>query len=213
MQRLSKGILGVSLAVLMTAATAAGCSAPDAAQPTLTASASGAVTVPREPTVPMNQETPTIPVTGPVEGNTDRVTQLRLYNMRAGWISAFDTAQGAFFVADSAQSLLEGLSGRGIDTAGLDLSAFDAAFFAENRLVIIPRTTTSGSVRFSARIETAADGVKITPVGTMPEVGTADMADWLVLVSLDKGEFSGPVTVKNAANTIGTVQRYAAVRY
>ena len=154
-----------------------------------------------------------IPVTRPVEGNADQVAQIRLYNVRSGWMNAFDTDQGAFLIADSVQSLLDGLSSRGIDTSNLDLSTFDAAFFADNRLVVIPRSTGSGSVRFSARIEKTSDGVKITPVGTMPEVGTADMADWLVLVSLSKAEFSGTVTVENAGNVIGTTQRYAIHRY
>lgn len=213
MRNLPKRIFGVSLAVLMTAAAVSGCSAPEPAQPTLTAPGSVPVTLPQEPTIPMNREEPMIPVTRPVEGNADQVAQIRLYNVRSGWMNAFDTDQGAFLIADSVQSLLDGLSSRGIDTSNLDLSTFDAAFFADNRLVVIPRSTGSGSVRFSARIEKTSDGVKITPVGTMPEVGTADMADWLVLVSLSKAEFSGTVTVENAGNVIGTTQRYAIHRY
>lgn len=201
-------LFGVSLAVLMTAATVCGCSAPDAAQSTLTAP-----TVSKEPTISMDKEDPKIPVTKPVEGNTENVAQLRLYNVRSGWINAFHTERGAYLLADSVDSLLDGLSDRGIDTSGLDLSAFDAAYFENNRLVVIPRSTNSGSVRFSARIDRIADGVMITPVGTISGVGTADMADWLVLVSLSRADYSGPVTVENVRNIAGDTQRYAAHRY
>jgi hypothetical protein len=141
------------------------------------------------------------------------VTQIRLYNAQPGWLNTFETDHGAFFVADSVESFLDGLTHRGVDTSKLDLSAFDGAFFANNRLVVIPRRTNSGSVRFSARIDRTDDGVKITPVGTMPEVGTADMADWLVLVALSKDEYAGTVTVENVKNVVGNAQRYATHRY
>ncbi len=208
MRHFTKRILGFSLAVLMTAATVSGCTAPQEAQPTLTAP-----TVPQEPTISLDKENPMIPVTKPVEGNTENVAQLRLYNARPGWINAFETDNGAFLLADSVESLLDGLSGRGVDTSKLDLSAFDDAFFENTRLVVIPRSTNSGSVRFSARIDRTADGVKIAPVGTMPEVGTADMADWLVLVTLSKAECTGTVTVENVRNVVGNTQRYDTHRY
>ncbi len=208
MRHFTKRILGFSLAVLMTAATVSGCTAPREAQPTLTAP-----TVPQEATIPLDKENPMIPVTKPVEGNVDNVAQIRLHNARPGWGSAFETDNGAFLLADSVESLLHGLSGRGVDTSKLDLRAFDDAFFKDNFLVVIPRSTNSGSVRFSARIDETSDGVKITPVGTMPEVGTADMADWLVLVTLNKAEFSGTVTVENERNVVGSTQRYDIHRY
>lgn len=208
-----KRIFGVSLAVLMTAATVCGCSTPNAAQPTLTAPTSGAATVPREPTIPLNKEDLMIPMTKPMDGNTDNVMQIRLYNARSDWMNAFETEQGAFLLADSVESLLDGLTGRGVYTSNLDLSAFDAAFFEENLLVVIPRRTNSGSVRFGARVDQTAEGVKITPVGTMPEIGTADIADWLVLVTLSKAEFSGTVTVENVKTVASNTQRYAAHRY
>jgi hypothetical protein len=208
MRYFPKRFLGFSLALLMTAATVSGCTAPQEAKPTLTAPA-----VPQEPTISLDKEAPVLPVIKPTEGNTDKVTQIRLYNAQPGWLNAFETDHGAFFVADSVESLLDGLTHRGLDTSKLDLSAFDGAFFANNRLVVIPRRTNSGSVRFSARIDCTDDGVKITPVGTMPEVGTADMADWLVLVALSNDEYAGTVTVENVKNVVGNAQRYATHRY
>jgi hypothetical protein len=206
-----KRIFGVSLAVLMTAATAWGCSAPNAAQPTITAPAT--VTVPQNATIPLDKDDPMLPVTKPVEGNSENVVQLRLYDVRSGWMNAFNTEQGAFLLADSVDSLLDGLSDRGINTSKLDLSGFDAAFFENNRLVVIPRRTNSGSVRFGARIDRTDGGVVITPVGQMPGVGTADMADWLVLVSLNRADYPGSVTVEQLREVADNTQRYAAHRY
>ena len=212
MRKFPKRFFGVSLAVLMTVATVSGCSAPEPAQPTLTAPASAVPTVPQQPN-PLDKEDPMIPVTKPVEGNTDNVVQIRLHNVRPGWKNGFETDQGAFFLADSIESLLDGLYRCGLDTAKLDLSAFDGAFFEEYRLVVIPRTTNSGSVRFSARIDKTADGVRVTPVGSMPEVGTADMADWLVLVPLSNEEYPGNVTVENMRTPVTNTQRYDTYRY
>lgn len=200
MRYFPKRIIGVSLALLMTAAAVSGCTAPQDAQPTLTD------TVPQGTTIPQAREKP-------MAGNTENVAQIRLHNVRPGWSNGFKTDHGMFLVADSVEGLLDGLSSRGVDTSRLDLSAFDAAFFENNRLVLIPRSTTSGSVRFGARIDRTADGVKITPVGTMPEIGTADMADWLVLVSLSKAEYPGTVIVENVRNMMSNTQRYAAYRY
>lgn len=200
MRYFPKRIIGVSLALLMTAAAVSGCTAQQDAQPTLTD------TVPQGTTIPQDREKP-------MAGNTENVAQIRLHNARPGWSNGFKMDHGMFLVADSVEGLLDGLSSRGVDTSRLDLSAFDAAFFENNRLVLIPRSTTSGSVRFGARIDRTADGVKITPVGTMPEIGTADMADWLVLVSLSKAEYPGTVIVENVRNMMSNTQRYAAYRY
>jgi hypothetical protein len=47
----------------------------------------------------------------------------------------------------------------------------------------------------------------------MPGVGTADMADWLVLVSLNRADYSGSVTVEQLREVADNTQRYAAHRY
>lgn len=201
MRCIPKRIMGISLALLMTAATVSGCTAPQEAQPTLTAPS-----VPQETVIPQDREKP-------MAGNTENVAQIRLHNARPGWSNEFKTDNGMFLVVDSVEGLLDGLSSRGVDTSRLDLSAFDAVFFEYNRLVLIPRSTSSGSIRFSARIDRTADGVKVTPVGTMPEIGTADMADWLVLVSLSKAEYPGTVTVENVRNMMSNTKRYAVYSY
>ena len=210
MGRFTKGIWSVSLAVMMTAATISGCAGPVTDQSASMVPTSAPVTAPQQAG---DKAEPTLPVTRPSTGNTEDVVQLRLLNVRPDWISGFETDNGTYLLADSVVSLLDGLSRRGVDASKLDLKFFDNAFFAEYRLVVIPRRTSSGSVRFGAQVEKTADGVKITPVGTMPEVGTADMADWLILVPLSIAQYPGTVTVENAKQPASNSQRYAIHRY
>lgn len=75
-----------------------------------------------------------------------------------------------------------------VNSPTLDEGAiFDSEFFAQYDLMVIPRTTTSGSVQHSVEI---AYG-NITLVTVTAEIlgtGTADMCDWLLLVPLSKSE-------------------------
>lgn len=171
-----------------------------------------AATLP-ETTTPLEKEDPMLQVTKPVEGNAENVAQVRLTDVRSGWMAPFETENGAFLLATSVETLMDGLSKRGIDPEKLDLAAYDDAFFADNYLVVIPRSTNSGSVRYSARVEKTSAGVRISTVGKMPEVGTTDMADWLVLVPLNTAEFTGVVTVENVKSVASNIQRYAVHRY
>lgn len=208
MRKHNKRILALSMTALLTLGSLWGCSASD----TLTPTGSTAPSIGSE-TTPSGKEDPMLQVTNPLDANTDQVTQLRLHNMRGNWMYAFSGENGMFFVADSIPSLLEGLSDRGLDSQKLDLSGFDDAFFAENRLVVIPRRTSSGSVRFSARVEKVDGLIRIATVGKMPEVGTADMADWLVLVPLSNAEYSGSVAVETPKNVVSNTQRYTVHRF
>lgn len=62
---------------------------------------------------------------------------------------------------------------------------YDADFFAQCDLLVIPRTTTSGSVRHSVQIE-YGDMTLVTVTAEYPEFGTSDMCDWLLLVPIEK---------------------------
>lgn len=69
---------------------------------------------------------------------------------------------------------------------------YDDAFFEENALVILFATETSGSIRHTVedvRVEGGALSVLVT--ATAPEIGTDDMADWFIVVSLEKSVVSG----------------------
>lgn len=210
MRENKKCVLSLSLAALVSLSALAGCTNTDIVTPTQTSTTSPAV---NSETSPLNTEDPMLPVTIPKEGNTDNVAQIRLYNVRGNWMKAFETENGMFFTADNIVELLDQLKQRGMDSQKLDLSAYDDAFFAEYRLVVIPRRTSSGSVRFSARVENVEGYVRIATVGKMPEIGTADMADWLVLVPLSRADHSGVVKVDDVASSPSNSQRYAVHRF
>jgi hypothetical protein len=196
------------LAALLSVTALSGCMLEVNVTPTQTDT-----TAPTSQTTPLEKEDPMLPVTKPGEANTDGVTQLRLHNVRGNWMRAFQTDKGMYFVADSIPSLLDGLKQRGLDTQKLSFEDYDEEFFQQYRLVVIPRRTNSGSVRFSARIENVQGVARISTVGNMPQVGTADMADWLVLVPLSKAEYPGDIVVDDVKNVPATGERYARHRF
>lgn len=210
MPQKNRRLLILSFGLLMTLSAFYGCTLSVRITPTQTDTTAPAGI---ETTVPFGKEDPVLPVTKPGEGNVENVTQLRLHDVGSGWREPFNTPRGAFFAATSVQMLIEGLTRCHIDVSKLDLSAYDDAFFARNRLVVIPRTSNSGSVRYSANVVQADDGVHISLVGKMPEVGTADMADWLVLVPLSYSGFTGKITVENGKSPVTNTQRYAIHRF
>lgn len=209
MRKNKKRVLSLSLAALVSVTALFGCTNTDVT-PTQTSTTSPVV---NSATTPLDEEDPMLPVTRPVEGNTDNVAQIRLYNLRGNWMKAFETENGMFFAADNIGELLDQLRKQGLDSQKLDLSAYDDAFFAEYRLIVIPRRTSSGSVRFSAKVENADGFVRIATVGKMPQVGTADMADWLVLVPLSRADYPGKVKVDDVGTKPSNTQRYAVHRF
>lgn len=108
--------------------------------------------------------------------------QLRLQGLGTGWMNQYRTEQGSLLIADSVQSLQDALSP--VDAAAD--TEFDDAFFAENLIAVLPRSSNSGSVRYSAELTTNGREVHIDLIAVMPEVGTCDMADWLVLVVIPR---------------------------
>lgn len=69
---------------------------------------------------------------------------------------------------------------------------YDDAFFAENALLILYTTETSGAVRHTVEKVTLSDGALTLFVSaTQPEeFGTTDMADWFIVVALEKDVLS-----------------------
>lgn len=142
-----------------------------------------------------------------LDGSYTQAVQLRLTSMSGNWWVPFDDGNGSYgFVADSANGLLEGLKGKNISVDQLDLSAYDDAFFRDNRLAVIPRASNSGSVRYHYTLTPTADGVQIQVQGVTPEIATADMADWLVLVPVSLAEYGADtsITVDPAGSSFAT---------
>lgn len=65
-------------------------------------------------------------------------------------------------------------------------AGYAAQFFQSYNLVVIPSVTTSGSVRHSVNKEKTDSGITINLEKEMPEIGTTDMANWLILVPVEK---------------------------
>lgn len=64
---------------------------------------------------------------------------------------------------------------------------YDADFFAKNRLVVLYVSAGSGSTRFAIdSMSLHADRMTVTVSATSPEIGTADMAAWLLFGEVSK---------------------------
>lgn len=121
-------------------------------------------------------------------------TQLRLgaEQIMDGWWNRF--ANG-YLLCDSVESLHSKLTACGIDPEKSDLQGFDQKFFSENRLVVLPRTSNTGSVRYSAHLVDTNGGVKVVLTAHTPEAVTWDMADFLVLVPVPLAKYPANVTI------------------
>lgn len=63
---------------------------------------------------------------------------------------------------------------------------YDAAFFENSSLLLITQTTRSGSIGVSVdSISTDGQTLKIKLAYDVPDIGTADMATWLIWVEID----------------------------
>lgn len=183
------------------------------------ASACGFSEHPDKPTEPT-----TSPTTGPTQGSTTEPTgfsttdptawnpgtagtvevqaeQLRMSGYLENWVNRFCNSIGASVSVGSVQELETVLKQiRALGKEFSDPETYDAAFFEANFLVLIPAQSTSGSVRFNAVAAAENEKITITLTGKLNGVGTADMADWLVLVSMPKTTFDVDVPVTVVTN-------------
>lgn len=145
---------------------------------------------------------PVVPPVESVTGEDGRTNQIRIHTVDSGWQNAFNQENGCFAVVSSAAALNE-LAASKLAGFDLDLTAYDAAFFEHNRLVLIPRSSNSGSVKYRANLIVEDEFVHIELDAHMPEMATMDMAQWLVLVELPRGEYGPlPVTVPEAGGSV-----------
>ena len=131
---------------------------------------------------------PVPPQPGTFEGVEVPTAQLRIHTVDTSWQNAFNQENGCFALVSSVEELND-LAAEKLSAFSLDLTAYDEAFFAENRLVLIPRSSNSGSVTYQAMVNTDDGFAHIELDARMPEIGTMDMAQWLVLVTLPNGEY------------------------
>lgn len=69
---------------------------------------------------------------------------------------------------------------------------YDEAFFAENALLILYTSESSGAIRHTVEEVLLKDNaLSIVVSATEPEFGTMDMADWFIVVAVEKDAVSG----------------------
>lgn len=174
-----------ALAVIMFAVCFAGCTPLDDTDPTKDTTQTTTRPGETEPSV-----TDTIGNMIEPTGNTilpGEAEQLRLPGYDPGWVNRFAGEYGPFAAVENAEELdavVVALGRMGKDVTMPE--SYNEAFFQQYRLVLIPMQSGSGSVSYDVSV--GFDGELITVIlnANMPEVGTADMADWLVLVALDR---------------------------
>ena len=176
--------------------------APVTEPPRMTAEVTDQVPETTEQTVPeTTRETvsPILPTEQVTPMKTAEAEQYRLRNVGGDWWETFSNPGDNYvFVADSAEELTSGLKERNLED--LDMNRYDDTFFTENRLALIPRSSNSGSVRYSYSLTETADGVEIGIYDEMPDIGTMDMADWLVAVPLPRDSYpEGTMVTVNPA--------------
>lgn len=78
------------------------------------------------------------------------------------------------------------------NSAGTILRGYDEAFFEENVIILTHIQSNSGSVRYTVTGINVSGGLCTMNISAeMPEIGTADMADWFIFVEVPKDAVSG----------------------
>lgn len=199
-------------ACLLAVLLLAGCMPSNMGQPDLSGetTAPAADPAPVEGTDPIEETSPpkmepgdSLIATNPAEIQKTIVleaSQQRLHGKQADWGNRFTADNGIALLVSDAQELADKLPERGIGSDETDLSGFDEEFFLNNRLLVIPMRSNSGSVRYEAAAACEAHSAQITLEGKMNGDGTADMADWLVFVTLPLEAFPEDMTITTTAN-------------
>ena len=80
----------------------------------------------------------------------------------------------------------------GENSAGTILKGYDEAFFEENAIILTHLKSNSGSVRYTVTGINISGGVCTMNIkAQMPEVGTADMADWFIFAEVPAESIAG----------------------
>ena len=117
--------------------------------------------------------------------------------LRAQWSEGLD-APAAQLVSDA--DALAALAGSlGIEEDAL--ANYGDAFFEEHRLIAVTLTESSGSVSHTVcGLELTEDGWQVDILRSVPDIGTCDMAAWLILVETDLTVTDGDVLTVSIIN-------------
>ncbi len=133
-----------------------------------------------------------------LQGRIDKALKTPTKTVRIVWRAGLSKLpQGQ--VVCSRTKLEDALAGETLCDGGEAITVYDDGYFEEHELVLVLMEAGSGSVSHQVMdVLTSSSGVTVTVHRMAPEICTADMAAWLMLVDLPAGTTSedAPVTVK-----------------
>ncbi len=139
---------------------------------------------------PILRENPTVVVLDPTPATTDPdAVPFTAQSIRIAWREgAFDPQVGVYRNKKELNAAL--VSERSEDGGPIDsaLSEYDDPFFLVQELIVVRMESGSGSNRFAADdVQRTDGGITVTVNAFVPEVGTSDMAGWLLLIAVPAG--------------------------
>ena len=139
---------------------------------------------------PILRENPTVVVLDPTPATTDPdAVPFTAQSIRIAWREgAFDPQVGVYRNKKELNAALA--SERSEDGGPIDsaLSEYDDPFFLVQELIVVRMESGSGSNRFAADdVQRTDGGITVTVSAFVPEVGTSDMAGWLLLIAVPAG--------------------------
>ena len=117
--------------------------------------------------------------------------------LRAQWSEGLDAPAAQLVSNADALAALAGSLGIEEDA----LANYGDAFFEEHRLIAVTLTESSGSVSHTVcGLEPTEDGWQVDILRSVPDIGTCDMAAWLILVETDLTVTDGDVLTVSIIN-------------
>lgn len=180
-----------SMLVWLLMLTMASCSYPEHPVETTEPSSAGVTDPATDPTHDL-PTSPTLPGMITSQSNID-IEQVRLPGYDESWIYRFGNRFGTHILVETEQELDDALDHimLSLDKPVTVNGNYDADFFRNYYLVLIPVQSSSGSFRYEAEASVENGLITITVTGSLNSgVGTADMADWLLIAALPRSEYS-----------------------
>lgn len=139
--------------------------------------------------VPVNGEPAVVRVTG--VNDVEKRLQSSAFD---NWRSAGSSEKGEtdlYHLTDTAEWEAF-LTAAGIERLTQMSETYGEDFFTAYDLLIVPRSTSTGSITYSFRTDLTENGTYCVVItAKSPEYVTADMAEWFLLIPAEKSEVSG----------------------
>lgn len=107
------------------------------------------------------------------------------------WLHQWEDPSGLGFVKISSRQELDDFLGQIRFEELTQAADFDDAFFETHLLLVLLQETGTGSVRHSVNLVEEADALTVVVHADAPEYATDDMAQWFLLVPVEKAAAEG----------------------